>query len=64
VSTGSIDLRELAAHLASRDSPRAEATVQSDVRLLLLAAPLNLVENQIENVNLETIAQAVRALLP
>jgi hypothetical protein len=43
----------IAARLADRQSLRAEATVQSDVRLLSLAADLNLREGDLEDVNLE-----------
>src|SRR5262245_52941827 len=56
VPSGSVDLRELIARLASRDASRAEATVQSDVRMLLLAAPLNLADAQVATVDLETQA--------
>jgi SAM-dependent methyltransferase len=56
VPLGSIDLRELVGRLAARDSTRPEANVQSDVRMLLLAAPLNLAEHQVEDVILESPA--------
>jgi hypothetical protein len=49
----SIGLPTIAARLADRQSVRAEATVQSDVRLLLLAADLNLRDGDLEDVNLE-----------
>ncbi len=51
--TGTVDLTEVAARLANRASNRAEATVQSDLRLLLLAAGLNLREDHLEEVVLE-----------
>ncbi len=48
-----IDLLEVAARLVGRVPGRAEATVQSDLRLLLLAARLNLLEENLEEVVLE-----------
>ncbi len=51
--TGTVDLTEVAARLANRAPNRAEATVQSDLRLLLLAAGLNLREDHLEDVVLE-----------
>lgn len=53
VSTGTVDLLEVAARLVDRVPGRAEATVQSDLRLLLLAAGLNLREEHLEEVVLE-----------
>ena len=51
---GWIDLRELAGRLANRSlKGRTEATVQSDVRMLLLAAALNLTEGDVLDVKLE-----------
>lgn len=49
-------MAKLLARLATRNPGRSEATVQSDIRTLLLAAPLNLTENGVESVNLETPA--------
>ncbi|MYH43910.1 MAG: hypothetical protein F4017_03970 [Acidimicrobiaceae bacterium] len=52
---GWIDLRELAERLANRSlKGRSEATVQSDVRMLLLAAGLNLTEGDVLDVKLES----------
>lgn len=53
MSSGVIDLSEVAARLVNRVPGRAEATVQSDLRLLLLAAGLNLLEEHLEEVVLE-----------
>ena len=51
---GHIDLLELAGRLANRTRRgRTEATVQSDVRMLLLAAGLNLTEGDVQDVELE-----------
>ena len=51
---GWIDLRELAGRLANRSlKGRTEATVQSDVRMLLLASALNLTEGDVLDVKLE-----------
>ena len=51
---GHIDLRALAGRLANRTRRgRTEATVQSDVRMLLLAAGLNLTEGDVLDVELE-----------
>ena len=44
---GHIDLWELAGRLARRRRGRTEATVQSDVRMLLLASGLNLTEGDV-----------------
>lgn len=52
---GRVDLGELVGRLADRGRRgRTEATVQSDVRMLLLAARLNLTENDVLDVDLET----------
>lgn len=48
------DLRALIARLAARDASRSEATIQADVRQLLLTAPLSLTENQVKDVHLES----------
>ena len=51
---GWIDFRELAGRLANRSlKGRTEATVQSDVRMLLLASALNLTEGDVLDVKLE-----------
>lgn len=54
VPTGTVDLAELTKRLATRVAGRAEATVQSDVRMFLLTAPLGLEEGNL--VDLETPA--------
>ena len=53
MQTGSIDLLAVVERLTARDSDRAEATVQSDLRMLLLAAGLNLRSENLEDVILE-----------
>ena len=47
-------LDQLVRRLADRDASRSEATIQADVRGLLLAGGLNLTEDGVEEVNLET----------
>jgi SAM-dependent methyltransferase len=54
--TATSDLNTLIAGLATRSPARAEATVQADIRALLLAAPLNLTEHGVDSINLETPA--------
>ena len=55
VLEGRVDLREIAGRLANRSRRgRSEATVQSDVRMLLLAAGLNLTKGDVLNVELES----------
>lgn len=49
----SIDLRDVAGRLADRRADRAEANVQADVRMLLLAAGLNLRDGDLHDVTLE-----------
>lgn len=44
---GREELRELVRRLASRDPARSEATLQADVRQLLLTGPLGLAEDQV-----------------
>src|SRR6476619_4502614 len=46
--------RDLLTRLSDRDSKRSEATVQADVRTLLLIAPFQLSEGDIESVVLES----------
>ena len=53
VSTVLVDLAEVAVRLAARAANRAEANVQSDLRMLLLSAGLNLREGDLEDVVLE-----------
>jgi hypothetical protein len=48
-----VDLRELAGRLAERTAGRSEATLQADIRLLLLTAPFNLGETDLRDVPLE-----------
>ena len=45
---------EIVRRLIARDSPRTEAEVQADIRALLLSAPLQLDEGDLENVLLES----------
>jgi hypothetical protein len=51
-----IDLEAHIAELATRDPGRAEATVQADIRTLLLTSPLNLEEHGVASIKLETQA--------
>jgi SAM-dependent methyltransferase len=51
-----LDTRALVMHIASRIPGRSEATLQADIRTLLLAAPLNLAEHGVVDINLETPA--------
>ncbi|MFD1722405.1 N-6 DNA methylase [Amnibacterium endophyticum] len=53
MSTVIVDLAEVAARLSARSGTRAEANVQSDLRMLLLSAGLNLREGDLEDVVLE-----------
>jgi hypothetical protein len=53
---GGIDLELHVASLARRTAGRSEATLQSDIRTLLLTAPLNLEEHGVESIKLETPA--------
>lgn len=48
------DLPAIVARLANRDAKRAEATVQADIRTLLLTAPLSLEDEDIRLVELES----------
>ncbi len=48
MSTGTVDLADVVGRLVNRVPTRSEATVQSDLRLLLLAAGLNLLEENLE----------------
>ena len=52
----SLDLRALVMRIATRTPGRSEATLQADIRTLLLAAPLNLTEHGVVAINLETSA--------
>ncbi len=51
---GAIDLRAVVARVATRSPRRTEATLQSDVRILLLQAPLALQPGDLLTVDLET----------
>lgn len=51
-----LDTRALVMRIASRIPGRSEATLQADIRTLLLAAPLNLAEHGVIDINLETPA--------
>jgi len=62
VTAAAIDLDAVAVRLADRAPGRAEATVQSDVRLLLLAARLNLVAGELLDVVLEAPAGKLRRI--
>lgn len=58
-SVGSVDLRALVSELANRTKPgRTEADVQSGIKVLLLAAPLNLSENELDDQSIMLEAQA------
>ncbi len=56
VPTGIVDLDELTRRLATRADGRAEATVQADVRMFLLSAPLGLKEANLQDIVLESPA--------
>ncbi len=62
VSLGTINLVELVQRLGDRSRTRSEATVQADVRTLLLAAPLNLEDRHLEEIVLESPAGARRRI--
>jgi hypothetical protein len=47
-------LIELIAHIARRDKTRSEATLQADIRQLLLTAPLSLLAENVVTADLET----------
>lgn len=49
-------IRDLVSRLAERDAKRSEATIQADVRGLLLAAPFHLEEAELREVHLESPA--------
>lgn len=49
-------LRDLLVRLADRDAKRSEATIQADVRTLLLEAPFQLSEDDLQEVHLESPA--------
>ena len=54
MTTATIDLLQVVARLADRRPERTESNVQSDLHLLLLAAPLDLVDAQLEAIILES----------
>jgi hypothetical protein len=57
-----VELRDVVKRLATRTADRSEATVQSDVRLFLLSAPLGLEENDLNSIVLEAPAGARRRI--
>lgn len=59
---GRIDLNALARRLATRAASRTEANVQSDLHALLLAAPLQLGEGDLNEIILEQPAGAKRRI--
>jgi hypothetical protein len=56
VATGAVDLEKLAQKLAARDPHRTEANVQSDLHTLLVSAPFDLNDSQLEDIVLESPA--------
>jgi SAM-dependent methyltransferase len=59
---GAIDISEVTRRLASRRADRTEANVQSDLHVLLLAAPLNLDASQLNEIVLEQQAGGQRRI--
>lgn len=60
---GAVDLDKLLRAISARDKPgRTEATVQADIHALLLAAPFELDESEIEDITLESPAGARRRI--
>ncbi len=55
-------IRDLVTRLVDRDSRRSEATIQADVRTLLLEAPLQLSDDDITDVRLESPAGELRRI--
>ena len=55
-ATGTVNLRDLVRRLADRRTGRTEANVQSDLHLLLTAAPLDLGDEQLQDIVLESPA--------
>ncbi len=53
---GNVDLRQLVKGMADRRHGRTEADVQSDLHTLLIAAPLDLGVNDLEEIVLESLA--------
>jgi hypothetical protein len=56
VTTGRVDLRSLLSRMANRSAVRTEANVQSDLHMLLVTAPLNLGDGDLETIVLESPA--------
>jgi SAM-dependent methyltransferase len=52
--SATIDLQQVVSRLADRRPERTESNVQSDLHLLLVAAPLDLVDAQLEEIILES----------
>ena len=62
MTTGHIDLAVLLRGMANREVPRTEANIQSDLRTLLLAAPLELEEGDLVDIVLEQQAGGGRRI--
>ena len=62
VTTALIDLQQVVSRLADRRPERTESNVQSDLHLLLLAAPLDLVDAQLQDIILESPVGARRRI--
>jgi hypothetical protein len=58
MTLGNIDLHALAKRLADRDAKRTEANVQSDLHVFLLAAPLELEEDDLRDEHIVLEQQA------
>lgn len=56
MTPGSIDLRSIVSRMANRSAGRTEANVQSDLHMLLTAAPLNLTADDLDAITLESPA--------
>jgi hypothetical protein len=56
MSPGRIELRSIVSRMADRGAGRTEANVQSDLHILLTAAPLNLREGDLDHITLESPA--------
>jgi hypothetical protein len=56
MTTGRVDLRSLVSRMANRNASRTEANVQSDLHMLLTAAPLNIRTDDLDTITLESPA--------
>ena len=56
------DLHTIISQLANRDAPRTEAVVQAGIRDLLIAAPLNLDDEDVRLIQLESGHQPAEAI--